>query len=315
VRVVLTTDCIGVLPSFTAKTTCIDAARLDGAMQDGILDDALESVVGTWPGAIERPCLTPAPDDAICVPGGYSILGDPGASGLDYDLEEAIPLRPVRVDAFHMDRTEFTVARFRSLMADGFVPPELPVDASGCTWRETPGVTENFPLNCVTKATAQAACAAAKGALPSEAQFSHVAHGRGEGRSHSWGEAPAVCCRAVFGRVALLGEPPCGIEGFEPPASLTGEDCEGIGDVSRDGVVDLAGNMGELVRDDLAPYSADCWKGKGPLDNRICEVDELVRVGARGGNWFRGSALTLAAVRYEGRVEPSIGFRCVYEAE
>ncbi len=89
--------------------------------------------------------------------------------------------------------------------------------------------------------------------LPTEAEWEYVASGRGEGRAYPWGaEAPTPMGQGNFqGRRAL------DFTRYPTMADLPSTMPVGsfpVG-VSRDGVMDLAGNVGEWCSDWYAPYS------------------------------------------------------------
>jgi formylglycine-generating enzyme required for sulfatase activity len=91
-------------------------------------------------------------------------------------------------------------------------------------------------------------------------------------------------------------------------------DSLGGGDTSLGlGVVGLAGNLKELMRDAFAPFSTNCWAGQ-PLESPACmpAADAGFRA-ARGGSWFEPAASVFAAHRDKVSDDPIIvtGFRCV----
>ena len=211
----------------------------------------LPTRLGTTTRADEVPCSgVPAglEAEALCIPGGFSILGDPGVVGLNGSTEDAVPLRPVLLRPFAIDRHEMTVGRFRALINDG--APLLPPDEQACpsTWISADDdANDALPLTCVPVSTAEATCRELGGALPTEAQWEHAATGRGERRPFVWGGMEPSCCFASHGRGPdAANATPCGW-GIERSGSHpAGASCP-IGDVSRDGVVDLAGSVSELM--------------------------------------------------------------------
>lgn len=335
VRVTLEAACLGVSSSFDPKapTTCTGADRASppSAGVEEVGDSDPPSRVGTFADAVESPCKGQAPEGARCVPGGLTILGDAAFEGVGDGSGEmdAIPLRPVLLSPFYLDRTEVTVGRFRALLATGTFEGVLPIvkgdpsieDAEYCTFLGAGDATNDaMPLNCVGRPTAEAVCATLGGALPSEAQWEHAARGRGRGTLYPWGEhtpsGDADCCITSASR---KGPPKIPVEcpgaGIEPAGSHPASpSCGGLGDESRDGILDLGGSLTEALRDDLRPYDDPCWTiaGGGISRDPVCQVGSITW-SARGGYWNGGQARTAAPFRSSfTAARPSGGFRCAY---
>ncbi len=271
----------------------------------------------------ERPrCAGSAPYDAVCVPGGAALLGS-SEIALVPDLEPR-PERMVVHSPFFIDRYEVSVARFREALANGFVPSLMPfanegpltgdVDGS-CTFSEAPRDREGYGLSCMTWTAARELCQWLGGDLPTEAQLEHAATlASDEGRSHyAWGDEPPSCERASYGRVDLAGFPGvCEHLGRGPEALTVGA----RGDVTREGVVGLAGGLTEWTRDDYAAYDGACWGDtsvvdpwcEGPLGNKT----------VRGASWAAPPTYLPSTARIgtlSARRASFLGFRCVYAAE
>jgi formylglycine-generating enzyme required for sulfatase activity len=318
VRILLDAWCTGERPQFGADLrTCVAKDAFDGSPDDGIepIDptEALVSRVGTWEASLEQGCQAAPKPGRICIAGGYSLLGDRFASTLTLTgFLPALPRRPARVSPFHIDEVEVTVGRFRA-MADAIDGP-MPLSAaeeSNCTWLgTTSAVNDALPLNCVEHATAQELCELSGGSLPSEAQWEHAARGRGQGRPFPWGASPATCCMASILR--WTGAPFCGV-GVEPAGShLPNPSCGGLGDASRDGVLDLAGSMTEWTRDSARSFADPCWAAVGiPLDP-VCTDDTAQDSTTRGGNWASGQNIAVSSVRSYDIHPTAVGFRCTY---
>lgn len=288
---------------------------------------------GSWAGALPIPCVGAAPSgvDAVCVAGGFSVLGDLAFEGAGDGVSELdpTPLRPVRLSPFFMDRTEVTVKVLRELALDpnknlAGVTPIIRGAIAGsddCTWLGLSDASNDaFPLNCIKRQEAAEICAARGGMLPSEAQWEHAARGRGEGNVYPWGNhepGPAECCLSSAGRWSSVNSAPpaCGVTGIEAAGSHpVSANCGGLGDQSRDGVLDLGGSLSELVTDSFAPYDAPCWqRGAGALPNPTCSDASTVNQVGRGGSWNVGLDAVAAPFRrvYVAEGEES-GFRCVY---
>jgi formylglycine-generating enzyme required for sulfatase activity len=215
-----------------------------------------------------------------------------------------------------------TVGRFRKLAARLTTPMPRRRDATSqldqfCTWLG-PGFSANdaLPLNCVVWETARAACALEGGTLPSEAEWEHAARGRGEGRPFPWGAREPRCCTASVSRQSLpQAAAECPGRGPEPVASHPATDaCDGLGDVSKDGVFDLAGSVQEWTRDSVRTYDAPCWRG-GLLRDPVCEEPGINLKIGRGGSWSSGTLTGLAALRHDFPAGSDLGFRCRYPDE
>lgn len=96
-RIVLRGDCLGVPASLLDWTSCLDGARRAAPIAEDVTMDPVNvaaTSVGSWSSAREVPCTTEAPvADAVCVPGGVTVLGDPTLEAFDRGLDP-VPLRP-----------------------------------------------------------------------------------------------------------------------------------------------------------------------------------------------------------------------------
>jgi formylglycine-generating enzyme required for sulfatase activity len=331
VLITLRGDCQGIPPSFaTPGQTCIDAARPAAPPSEGMAsldpDAAVSTQVGTWPPAIDTPCTDDSlPEGTRCIPGGYSLLGDHGLAGFGDGARFAVdpyPLRPVILSAFAMDRTEFSVGRFRALLAthpDMLTSEELPHvrDPSDGNWVDCTylgpddGTNDAFPLNCVSRLAAIKICEIAGGTLPTEARWEHAARGRGQHRRFPWGSDWPDCCGTVLGR----NDRSCPSGGLATVGSTVDAGCSGPVDESRDGIVDLVGNVREMTLDSLVGYHEGCWAETGVLRDPLC-VDSAVQARIdRGAYWSSAPEYSLLSLRATGFDNPQIatsGFRCVY---
>jgi formylglycine-generating enzyme required for sulfatase activity len=336
IGVILAFECLGTPTDFLRRTSCVGRDRLReplGSAAGTVPAHALAVPslrVGTASAAQEVPCPPglALPPDRVCVPGGFSIQGDRALAGLEaLDARyEPVPLRAVHVAPFVMDRLEFSVGRLRALAA----PPEPPLRSppltrgtrqllagSLCTWPAnlSSDALDEMPANCISWQGAREACERVHGLLPTESQWEHAARGRGQGRTYPWGDGAPTCCQAALYHRADEG---LGCPGRGPSAVGVhdGGDCEAGGDVSRDGISDLGGNVQELVLDWMHPYAARCGLDpEGISRNPQCR-DEKRAIGrlARGGDFNAALAGGKAAWRLEGDLPwPALGFRCVYE--
>ena len=166
-------------------------------------------------------CLLPPA--RIAIAGGTSHFGAP-------DWEGPLQAPPeVSVQAFTLDRSEVTVARFRTCAAAGACP------------KVSADLEAGRPVRNVSPAEAKAFCAFVGGRLPSADEWLFAAAGSA-GRRYPWGNTGLVCRRASFGLVTG----PCAHAGSGP--DLAGARPDGA---TPEGVLDLAGNVAEwtLERD------------------------------------------------------------------
>ena len=136
------------------------------------------------------------------------------------------------LSAFHLDRFEITVGRFRRFLqgydawrsgghpaaGDGAhlkipgsgwdatwnsslaaratsaatLQAALKCDAKGQTWTDAPGENENRPINCINWFEAFAFCAWDGGRLPTEAEFNYAQAGGSEQRHFPWSDPPGA---------------------------------------------------------------------------------------------------------------------------
>jgi formylglycine-generating enzyme required for sulfatase activity len=320
--VVLTEDCMGTPPSFLAPaTTCVDATDPAADPSTGVEDigDATPPTqVSSWAPGVDVPCAAQPGQDQICVPGGFDIMGDATAVGYGAVIDDPLPYRPTIVSPFLMDVHEMTVGRFRQLAVSGkyagtMPTTQTPSDSSlqFCTWLGPDDATnDSLPLNCIDQASAEAVCKLLGGALPSEAQWNHEARGRGQRRSFPWGESAPTCCTASYGRNSGAGS--CNGMGLEPVGSHPPAACGGVGDVSRDGAVDLGGSVTEALVDDFERYDGACWSGVAIPRDPVCTSPDAIGSASRGGDWEEGPGLLITPLRLEYAVHPAYGFRCVH---
>lgn len=322
VRVAVSLACMGRAVDLVRGRTCVDGSRLDAPAAEGLVEEdpprAEPSRVGTSPLLAERPCLGPENPERPCIPGGLDVMGDPSLAGVGSLEESPTPLRVAMLSPLRMDRLEYTVGRYLRAVARGFSHPEEPSFANEknvyCTYRgPLDGSTGALPLNCASQALAEALCAFDSGRLPSEAEWEHAATGRGQGRLYPWGDRDPTCCTTSLSRSP---DPKVGAacpRGTVEPAGLhDGRDCTD-GDVSRDGVQDLAGSLLERVQDDFMPV-AECGF-VGVASDPIC------RGGARrlmkSADFTSGFFRARSALRVVGNVAATDlqGFRCVYPGD
>jgi formylglycine-generating enzyme required for sulfatase activity len=235
--------------------------------------------------AIEPMTFTPpAPSlfpELVKIPGGAFTMGSKTSTEAD-----EMPAHPVELSTFHIGKYEVTNAEFERFMPehrqwrDGYSwrdrEPVMYVDwresARYCNW-----LSKQAGLPPVYDEKTWAADPKADGfRLPTEAEWEYVATGRGETREYPWGNVPPrPMLHGNFTGAAAL-DSPTSMRSQEPQGTVVvGSFPEGA---SRDGVMDLAGNVAEWCTDWYQLYTAEVKTD--PLETR----ENHSRV-IRGGSW------------------------------
>ena len=350
IRLTLTGACSGTMADLLGARSCVDTERVLAPVRAEVpaprTPQPTPSVQGTFAPTVE--CATAPPpssgapyhDERVCVPGGAFIFGNFEAFGIAE--ASGVPERLAVLPPFWIDRHEVTVARLRRAFDEGLDPiddtPQVndqPIDPAAepnaptfCTYTTTPGAREDFPVNCVSRPTAEAFCRFYGGDLPSEAEWEYVAQvaGRERETSYPWGSSVPRCDQVVFGVVdagisALLGGNQCVApdKSNVGPAPVT-RYAEPGGDVSLGlGVVGLGGNVHEHVKDDFLALDTVFWAG-APLEAPVCRIDAPVAKSMRGGTWSANASIVYPGLRNKFLVSDSdlfttLGFRCAWPAD
>jgi formylglycine-generating enzyme required for sulfatase activity len=219
------------------------------------------------------PALTP-------IPGGTFTMGSP------HGEPDERPLHQVTLADFAIGTYEVTNAEFerfdpghRAFRGGNSWRDREPVvhvswgdAAKYCNWlSRQAGLTPVYD-----EKTWQANLAADGFRLPTEAEWEYVATGRGEGRRYPWGNAaPVPGVHGRFAGSAALATPLPRPATVEHGAVVVGAYPAGA---SRDGVMDLAGNVGEWCTDWYAYYAADA-------QTNPCQATPGNFRVIRGGSW------------------------------
>ena len=210
--------------------------------------------------------------------------------------------KTVTIPSFWLDRTEVTVAAYGKCLAEG-VCEDAANERPDCN-AGNPKRGSN-PVNCVNWEMASGFCRWAGKTLPSEEQWEYAATAGSEQRLYPWGKTPP-------GKLICWKRWSSPSPGFPEGGCNSDDGCEDTGscavgtyklDTSRDGILDLGGNVTE-------------WT------STVFTTKFGKMVAARGGSWQDGispdDAKSLArhevqASRYE-RANPQVGFRCALDA-
>lgn len=198
------------------------------------------------------PAATPAAPQEDCVdePGMVHIAGGDYFSAKD---KKTHPLAP-----FWLDRTEVTVKSYRAFVAAGNPPPHAPGEAkqSGlvCTWSLPDN--DELPINCIDWHQADAYCRWAGKRLPTAQEWGWAAQGREEDRRYPWGDAKPSCDLAVIDQDRTDAVMGCGRNQPWPVGTKPT-------DVTRDGVLDMFGNVGEPTSSGFNEDEKSTRVGKG----------------------------------------------------
>jgi formylglycine-generating enzyme required for sulfatase activity len=244
--------------------------------------------------------------EMMLVPAGEFLMGSP-----DADPKAAADERPqhtVYLDAFWIDRTEVTNARYVQFLN------ALGEHAGACGGRDCAETQvedkyshilrrgqdgqyivesgfEDHPATQISWYGAQAYCEWAGARLPTEAEWEKAARGV-DGRSYPWGSEPPDCDKAQYGD--------CGGATVPVGSRLVG--------ASPYDVLDMAGNVWEWVADWYDPAYYSSSPAQNPQGPDLGE-----RKVFRGGSWGYPPAFMRAGDRARNRPTYAgfnVGFRC-----
>jgi len=211
-------------------------------------------------------CTTTAdPGQLVPIPAGDFTMGCNAAVDADCADDEQ-PMHVVTLSAFEIDKTEVTQAQYSACVVAGACEPPA------CDWNCD---HTDFPASCLVWAQANAYCSFVGERLPSEAEWEKAARGE-QGLKYPWGADAPDCMRANMAGCA---------DGALPVGSLTAG-------ASPYGVLDMAGNMVELVAD---WYDAGYYAESPAADPR--GPAKGTRYGGRGGGFKSGADFLRASKR------------------
>ncbi len=277
--------------SLYASTTHLDVRwrpGLQGRERATVDDDRGSVLIEAIELIAVDPVVDPSPrqvlfPELVAIPGGSFVMGT------DTGRPDEGPAHPVTVSPFAIGRYEVTNAEYERFdpghrrHRDGYSwrdrEPVIYVNwfdaVNYCNWlSEQAGLTPSYEIDGrnVTFLPAGEGFR-----LPSEAEWEYVASGRGEGRRYPWGNdepVPGVHGNWI-GNASLI-----------PDSRLRSDPAAGVmvvgsypAGASRDGVMDLVGNVCEWGGDWFQPYPSDAR-----TDPQVWDTPSPYRV-IRGSSW------------------------------
>jgi formylglycine-generating enzyme required for sulfatase activity len=237
--------------------------------------------------------------ERVYIPAGTFLMGcDVDHSAGYWCYEDELPLHTVYLDAYWVDTTEVTNARYAQYVAAGSCTPPSVVSSAQRQHYYDDLQYANYPVIYVSWVKAQAFCTWAGGGLPTEAQWERTARGSADTRPYPWGDQFPDCTLANFlQRTGLCVGDTIEVGNYPNGASPTG-------------ALDMAGNVLEWVYD----YYATNYYSISPLENPTGPIYGESRV-FRGGSFLNDANRLRVSYRsgdFGGYAAADLGFRCVY---
>ena len=234
------------------------------------------------------------PDDMVTVPAGSFWMGCNERVDADCADDER-PGRRVHLGGYRIDRTEVTIAAWRTCVEAGGCTE--PLSGEAFNWgREG---RDDHPIDGVRWEQARDFCSWLGKRLPTEAQWEKAARGT-DGRRYPWGNEPATCELAVFNEDGGDG---CGRGSAWPVGSRPAG-------ASPYGTLDMTGSVWEWTAD----YYAFDWYGHASDTDPTGPSSGQYRV-RRGGGAAYPADIQRSSFRYGHIAGPAekyrVGLRCV----
>lgn len=225
------------------------------------------------------PAKTPTPSTPKATPAGSKSAKKPT---IDLKVIRGGQLNGENIGTFRLATYETTVKQYKACVDAGECK-EPSTSANSCNW----GVQgrEKHPINCVSYDHAEEFCEWMGLRIPTEWEWQWAAQGREQARPFPWGTSPSPECA----RVVMKGKDrQCAQDSTMPVGSRPRG-------ASRDGVMDLSGNVWEWTSSEFNQGSS--------------------RMSLRGGSW-RHAQLGMFSTTKRAPINPRSskhddgGFRC-----
>lgn len=239
--------------------------------------------------------------DLILIPSGIFHMGCDPIHNAGYACPaNEMPLHPIDLDAYYIDKTEVTNSQYSlCVAAGGCSPPSNNSSATRFSYYNNPAYA-TYPVISVTWQDASDYCTWGGMRLPTEAEWEKASRGSMGTMAYPWGDTSPSCMYANYGG-------PAGCVGdTTATASL-------LSGISPYGVMEMAGNVQEWVFDwyDANYYATSTTTNPQGPSTGTAKV-------MRGGGWAMMANDIREAFRLNippGNSQHDIGFRCAKTPE
>jgi len=306
-------------PMPDAPDTPDDGAEVDGEVSAEVVGpDPCDGVTCTAPFACDNGFCVDASLGMVHIPATEFYMGCNAITANECTASTNQPAFKVTFGAaFAIDQYEVTAAQYQACVdASGCTAPanlgsvQCTLEAGGSNGSQVVADKDDYPVNCITQGEAQTYCEAQGKRLCSEAEWEVAARGGCEFHDdpcpsnmppYPWGSDTPTCEGFASFSYLPAGGNGCGTGGPQPIGTHPGG-------VSKYGLYDMAGNVGEIV--------ADCWHNSlsgAPTDGSVWDTDCLAQEVRRGGGYISDAASIRSDARQAagvGTASQNFGVRC-----